>query len=79
VFPQGRQAEDLRPALARLRAPVLVVWGAEDRVMPVAHSEGLPGNVTLHRLEGAGHMPQMEAAATVNRLLAEHAAAAEGP
>jgi pyruvate dehydrogenase E2 component (dihydrolipoamide acetyltransferase) len=78
VFPGGRQAEDLRPALAGLGGvPVLVVWGAEDRIVPAAHAAGLPGEV--HVLPGAEHMPHMERAAEVNRLLLAHVEKADAP
>lgn len=75
AFPGGRQAEDLRPVLAGLGLPVLVVWGAADAIVPAAQAEGLPGEV--HVLPGAGHMPHMERAAEVNRLLLAHAQAAD--
>jgi pimeloyl-ACP methyl ester carboxylesterase len=31
----------------------------------------LPGNVKVHSIANAGHMPHMEAASDVNRLIAE--------
>ena len=43
--------------------PVLIVWGAEDRVVPVAARDD------VHVLQGAGHSPHMEAAGEVNRLM----------
>lgn len=43
--------------------PVLVIWGAQDRIVPVASRDD------VHVLEGAGHSPHMEAAGEVNRLL----------
>src|SRR4029079_9074355 len=36
-FPGGRQAFDLRPALAALTMPVQAIWGRDDRIVPVAH------------------------------------------
>jgi len=52
------------------RVPTLVVWGAEDAVIPppVAGEFAAPG-VELHVLPGRGHMVQTEAAAEVNRLI----------
>jgi pyruvate dehydrogenase E2 component (dihydrolipoamide acetyltransferase) len=43
--------------------PTLVIWGAEDRVVPPADVED------AHVIERAGHSPHMEAAGEVNRLL----------
>lgn len=70
TMPAGRQAYDGRAALAAVRAPVQVIWGAADQVIPAAHAAGLPDGVAVHVLPGAGHMPQMEQAAVVNAHLA---------
>lgn len=70
AMPGGRQAYDGRAALASLPMPVQVLWGEADRVIPPAHGQGLPAGIALHILPGAGHMPQMEQAATVNARLA---------
>lgn len=47
--------------LARLAMPVMVVWGADDAVLPVAQSESLPAHFHLHHLLDAGHMLAEEA------------------
>lgn len=77
-FPDGRQAADLRPALAALTCPVAVVWGEADRILPPAHAAGLPGSVTVVRVAGAGHMPQLEKPAEVARAVRTAIAAAGG-
>ena len=46
-----------------------MIWGAEDRIVPATHADGLPSAVALHRLDGVGHMAHMEAAGEVSRLL----------
>ena len=43
--------------------PTLIIWGAEDRVVPPADVED------AHVIAGAGHSPHMEAAGEVNRLM----------
>jgi pyruvate dehydrogenase E2 component (dihydrolipoamide acetyltransferase) len=68
-FPDGHQAIDVREQLARLEVPVLAIWGAEDGIVPPAHAEALPASARVETLAGAGHMPQMEAAGDVNRLI----------
>ncbi len=65
----GEQAESVRDLLARIAAPVMVIWGRDDRIIPCAHAVGLPAGVITHILPGSGHMVQMEAASKVNRLL----------
>ena len=46
--------------------PVQVIWGEADRVLPAKHAEGLPANVKVTRIAGAGHIPHLEKAAEVN-------------
>jgi pyruvate dehydrogenase E2 component (dihydrolipoamide acetyltransferase) len=74
-FPDGRQAVDLRPALAALGMPVQIVWGRDDRIIPAAHAEALAGKLPVHILDDVGHLPQMERAGEVNRLVADFVAA----
>ena len=69
VFPDGRQAGVLSPRLAELAVPLQVIWGSEDRIVPASHAADLPEKVRVHLLEEVGHMPQMEAAGEVNRLI----------
>jgi pyruvate dehydrogenase E2 component (dihydrolipoamide acetyltransferase) len=66
----GHQALILRDQLSALAMPASVIWGAEDRILPVSHARDLPGNLTVQVLSGSGHMVQMEAATKVNRLIA---------
>jgi pyruvate dehydrogenase E2 component (dihydrolipoamide acetyltransferase) len=72
-FGGGRQRLDLRPAIGRLDMPVHVIWGQEDRILPPAHAEGLPPTVRVTLLEACGHLPQVERADEVVRLLRERA------
>jgi pyruvate dehydrogenase E2 component (dihydrolipoamide acetyltransferase) len=65
-FAGGRQALELRARLAELRVPVQVIWGRQDRILPVSHAEGLPGTMPVYVLDDAGHMAHMEKAAEVN-------------
>jgi pyruvate dehydrogenase E2 component (dihydrolipoamide acetyltransferase) len=73
-FADGRQTRVLADRLDGIGVPVQVIWGAEDRIIPNRQAEGLPREVRVHVLAKAGHMPHMESAAEVNRLLAAHLA-----
>ncbi|RFU49390.1 acetoin dehydrogenase dihydrolipoyllysine-residue acetyltransferase subunit [Paraburkholderia sp. DHOC27] len=75
-FPDGTQALDLRHLLHDLTMPVRVVWGQQDRILPVRHTEGLPGHVAVHRFDGVGHLPYLEAQAEVARVVVQNIAAA---
>lgn len=69
-FAAGRQREILAGRLADLGSlPVTVIWGLEDQIIPASHTEGLPANIKPHLLPGAGHMPHLEKAGEVNRIL----------
>ncbi len=70
VFPDGTQACSLRGVLGQLAVPTKVIWGSEDRIIPVRHGHGLPGRVALH-VVACGHQPHIEAAALVASLVAE--------
>ena len=75
VFAGGTQVGSLRSHLGDLRIPAQVIWGREDRIIPVGHSEGLPETVAVHVLDDAGHMAHMEKSAEVNALIGELTAA----
>jgi len=68
-FPGGRQHADLGDAVAALKLPVQILWGREDRIIPVAHAEALASRLPVHILEQTGHLPHMEKAGEVNRLI----------
>jgi pyruvate dehydrogenase E2 component (dihydrolipoamide acetyltransferase) len=68
-FAGGRQALDLTSRLGELRAPIQVIWGRQDQIIPASHAEGLPANVAARVFDGAGHMVHMEKAAEVNQLI----------
>jgi pyruvate dehydrogenase E2 component (dihydrolipoamide acetyltransferase) len=69
TFAGGRQALELTGRLGELTVPVQVIWGKEDRILPVSHARGLPASVPVTVLDGAGHMVHMEKAAEVNQKL----------
>lgn len=72
LFGHGRQRAQPGRRLAETGKRVLVVWGAQDRIIPAAHAANAPPGATVRVIEGAGHMVQMEKAADVNALLREH-------
>ena len=74
LFPGGKQAVILRDAIGKVKAPLQVIVGAKDRILPAAHAQGLPAPVKVHVFDNAGHMPHMELASDVNKLIAEIAA-----
>jgi pyruvate dehydrogenase E2 component (dihydrolipoamide acetyltransferase) len=69
TFAGGRQALQLTGRLGELTVPVQVIWGRQDRIIPVRHSQGLPSRIHVHVHDDAGHMVHMEKAAEVNQLI----------
>lgn len=60
--------------LSSIQKPTLVIWGRDDRLVPVTHAEvaakGLP-HAQLQIFEHCGHTPRLEYAAEFNRLVLE--------
>ncbi len=71
---EGRLERDVTPVLGDVRAPTLVVWGAQDPTIPMdvgrRVAQGIPG-AELRVLEGAGHLPFVERRAEFDALLRE--------
>ena len=72
VMPGGKQSSDLRPVLAGLSCPKLVIWGGQDVILDPSASAGLPDTITVETIDGVGHLPQLEAADVVNALIEKH-------
>jgi len=74
---RGLRREILGPLLAqvpRIKAPTLIVWGAQDRFIPVAHAhigQGMIAGSRLHIFDRCGHVPQIERAEEFNRLVVD--------
>jgi pyruvate dehydrogenase E2 component (dihydrolipoamide acetyltransferase) len=66
------QLQSIRALLAGLDCPVTLLWGEQDQIVPVPDAADLPAKVTLRSLPAVGHMPQMEASATVNEAILEN-------
>ena len=71
----GVKGNDIRSILDRLeeiRVPTLIIWGAQDRVVPVAHAhlaaKRVP-NARLHIFDPCGHVPNIERADEFNALV----------
>jgi len=63
--------------LHRITAPTLLVWGSEDGLVPVAHGHRWAELIRASRLEvidGAGHLPHVEAADRFLELARNHLA-----
>ncbi|WP_372604216.1 acetoin dehydrogenase dihydrolipoyllysine-residue acetyltransferase subunit [Actibacterium sp.] len=68
LFADGKQAVDIASDLEALSIPKLIIWGAQDEIIPVAHSKAVT-DAKVVVIDGAGHMVQMENASRVNELI----------
>lgn len=66
---------ELRERLYRASMPSLVVWGAQDRMVPPAHGatydDGLPESTGFRVIDGAGHAVHLEQPDRVADLIVE--------
>ncbi|MFF1652688.1 alpha/beta fold hydrolase [Streptomyces sp. NPDC058255] len=78
---RGRaERPDYRDLLTRVTVPALVVVGADDEYTPVADAAALHAALpdsTLHVVESAAHMPNLERAEEFNGVLADFLAGLE--
>jgi pimeloyl-ACP methyl ester carboxylesterase len=68
----GRDASD--DLLPQLKMPVLIVWGAEDRIMPLHQGEKMHSLVPQSQLEifpDCGHLSPMQCASQVGPKVVE--------
>lgn len=72
VFPDSTQAVGLRDVVRDSLFPQKIIWGDQDRIIPMQHANGTGGSVGVHILPGVGHLPHVEAPAIVARLLAQN-------
>ena len=59
-------------SVSALKCPVLLIWGVLDQIVPLPPEEELPSNAKIHYIKETGHMPQMEAATSVNQAVNEN-------
>lgn len=71
VFSGSTQLFSVRDALNRFGGPARVIVGREDRIVPAEQADAVPSHVALHRLPRIGHLPQLEAAPLVGRLVSQ--------
>jgi len=65
LFEGGKQQRILADELQAASVPVLVLWGAEDAVLPAAHASAVP-RARVAIIDGVGHMAMLEASGKVN-------------
>ncbi len=72
LFAEGIQHHVMTQQIADLGIDTLVIWGAEDQIIPASHASHVGGTAKVELIDGAGHMVQMEKASRVNELILAH-------
>lgn len=73
----GQRAENILSIvdnLATITAPTLILWGQQDRILPVTHAHVAQGripNAELHILNPCGHLLQLERSEEFNAFVLE--------
>lgn len=71
LFGEGKQTEQPGLNLGK-STPLLVIWGRDDQIIPVAHASNTPAGASVEIFDATGHMAQMERANDINRLIIRH-------
>jgi pimeloyl-ACP methyl ester carboxylesterase len=77
---QQFQEEEVARRLAAISHQTLIIWGAQDHVLPVSNAELIHHDIRGSRLEvlpNCGHLPHEEAPQLVNPLIAQFLSASE--
>ncbi len=64
----------LRKRLRRISAPTLLLWGADDRLVPAAYASEFATEIKgarVAKIEGAGHTPHLEQREKASQLVAD--------
>ncbi|MDG6094505.1 alpha/beta fold hydrolase, partial [Acetobacter sp. AN02] len=68
-FPSGHQSFSGADIITRFQGPVQIIQGTEDRIISPVEENAFP--VRCHSFPETGHLPHMERAAEVNRILSD--------
>ncbi len=74
LYESGGMEPDLAGNLSKIKANTLVIWGDEDRVIPVSYSETFSVGIKYSRVDiikGAGHLPYAEKPDIFNKIVSD--------
>jgi pimeloyl-ACP methyl ester carboxylesterase len=64
----------LHKRLGRIKAPTLILWGAQDRIVPPVYAQEFASRIAdakVVMIKGAGHAPQVEQPGAISAALAD--------
>lgn len=74
--------EPIHAGLGTITAPTLILWGRQDRILPVSQALDAAGRIAgarLHVFERCGHMPNVEYPEEFNRIVLDFLQEDRGP
>ncbi len=64
-------AQGIDAELAAVSCPLLVIWGTQDKILPVSGADLASSKGKVLLIDAAGHMPQMETSGQINDALVD--------
>ena len=55
-----------------LTCPITIIWGNNDQIIPINHSDNLPSNIKVKTINEAGHMAHIEKPNEINQIIQGH-------
>jgi pimeloyl-ACP methyl ester carboxylesterase len=76
-FAEGRLLPTVPTDWSHVPCPLQLIWGRDDRIVPLPGPEWLPADRPIHLLDAVGHLPHLAAPDRVNALLGHFLRAAD--
>ena len=70
-FAEGKLLPVVPTDWRRVPCPLQIIWGRDDRLVPLPGAEWLPADRPIHLLDAVGHLPHLAAPDRVNKLLGD--------
>ena len=71
LYENNKQKTYLRDQLVNLNMNLTIIWGNNDKIIPVTHIKNLPENIKCKIINESGHMPHIEKSKEINEVLFE--------
>lgn len=69
LIEKGKQKTSLRELILNLNIDINIIWGAQDKIIPMEHCKNLPSSIKCYILENSGHMSHIEKSKEVNDII----------
>ena len=66
---EKKQKEFLKDKISNLTCPITIIWGNDDKIIPISHTKNLPKNINIKLINKVGHMPHIEKPNEINAII----------